>query len=413
VAYNKLSSVDHLLKNLPGLQVLDASHNLIEKFECKKKLPNLEHLDISYNKITTIDTDYVFPNIITFNISNNELIHARDITAFKYLEQLAELDIAENPISAHMEPTIPEILPYLEVFNQKTLQKPGYKERCLIDQMRREADDPDYFSDLNESYAAGDENDMSDMRRSTMTGFFSSKGMQKGGKDPLMMTSTKLTKKKDDVIDNGEKLQEFMDKFSLDLYSIKCKADILLKMRFPEGLEKPKSQQSDQQSVDTLSPRREPLEKVSEMSSNKAVLVERGGTPKKNVIIKTVTTTKNQKNFMQTMVDFAPTPAKKLPGNEKRTISGRSSVKTIDALEAGEKNPDLDEMEKEANIILAKHKNEFNKLRTQYKTTNYKDLMTNKSKNKIKLSKAIDVGKKLENVDLKGVTENTKENHKS
>ena len=47
---------------------------------------------------------------------------------------------------------------------------------------------------------------------------------------------------------------------------------------------------------------------------------------------------------------------------------------------------------------MDKHKNEFKKVKELYKT-NFKELM-NKSKNRIKLTKAIDISKKIEKMNL-------------
>ena len=43
-----------------------------------------------------------FSNLATLDISNNELIQIRHVKALKYLDQLAELNFLENPITNSM-----------------------------------------------------------------------------------------------------------------------------------------------------------------------------------------------------------------------------------------------------------------------------------------------------------------------
>ena len=121
--------------------------------------------------------------------------------------------------------------------------------------------------------------DNNDLMMSSSNFFNANSTMKNMMKDPLMMSMTKMSfkgsikeeKKKEDIIEREEELKLSIDKFSLDLYEIKCKSDAIFKRRFPNGF------QEDNDSIKIID------DSDDLRSTMKDKLI---GTPKKNIIIK-------------------------------------------------------------------------------------------------------------------------------
>ena len=174
---------------------------------------------------------------------------------------------------------------YIETLNDKIIQKPGYRERLMIEELKKHEEDENDFYISENKLLVQDE----DLRISSSS-FFNPNGPNKSMKDPLMMSMAKMNfqgtlkeepKKQDNIIEREQELTVFIDKFCLDLYEIKCKSDTIFKRRFPNGFEENSEEQNSENKIEEDSIKSDDLDYFRNTTKDRLI-----GTPKKNIIIK-------------------------------------------------------------------------------------------------------------------------------
>lgn len=110
--------------NLPALEKLNLSHNLITVIQGLEKMTELKEIKINENKIEAISEES-FANNYALRIADlgkNAISTSTDLIGLKGLKKMQSLSLLSNPVLKEWdEDDAQQMLPRLEIFNNKKL----------------------------------------------------------------------------------------------------------------------------------------------------------------------------------------------------------------------------------------------------------------------------------------------------